>query len=233
MALRAILFDKDGTLVDYQATWGAATYAVMARMADGDEAKIAELAAASHYDIATRQVLPTSPLVASSSADYGVTWAEILGQVADSAFLRRMDQLFVQEGLGRVAPIGDPVGLLRTLREQGLALGVITNDSEAGAKAQCDHLGITPLLDAVIGYDSGHGRKPECGQILAFSGKHGIPPAETALVGDSLHDLHAARAAGVIAVAVLSGLAGEDELAAHADHVLDDIMALPDLIARL
>ena len=34
-------------------------------------------------------------------------------------------------------------------------------------------------------------------------------------------------------MAVLSGLAGKDELAAHADHVLDDIMALPDLIDRL
>ena len=233
MALRAILFDKDGTLVDFQATWGAATYAVMVRMAGGDEAKIAMLAEVSHYDVDRRKILPTSPLVASSSADYGVIWAQILGEIADSAFLQRMDQLFIEEGLGHVAPIGNPLGLLQQLKRQGLALGVITNDSEAGARAQCDRLGITPLLDAVIGYDSGHGRKPECGQILEFAGRHGIPPAQTALVGDSLHDLHAARAAGVIAVAVLSGLAVEDELAAHADHVLDDIMALPDLIGRL
>src|SRR5215217_237318 len=93
MALRAILFDKDGTLVDFQATWGAATYAVMVRMAGGDEAKIAMLAEVSHYDVDRRKILPTSPLVASSSADYGVIWAQILGEIADSAFLQRMDQL--------------------------------------------------------------------------------------------------------------------------------------------
>jgi phosphoglycolate phosphatase-like HAD superfamily hydrolase len=46
MPLRAILFDKDGTLVDFHATWGAATYAAMERMTAGDADKLARLAAA-------------------------------------------------------------------------------------------------------------------------------------------------------------------------------------------
>ena len=134
MALRAILFDKDGTLVDFQATWGAATYAVMSRMAFGDEAKIARLATVNHYDIENRQILPTSPLVASSSADYGATWAKVLGEVADAAFLRRMDRLFIQEGLGHVAPVGDPLGLFARLKGQGLALGIITERLRGGSE---------------------------------------------------------------------------------------------------
>jgi phosphoglycolate phosphatase len=48
------------------------------------------------------------------------------------------------------------------------------------------------------------------------------------MIGDSLHDLHAARAAGMTAIAVLTGLAARDSLAPHADLVLDHIGALPD-----
>lgn len=66
--------------------------------------------------------------------------------------------------------------------------------------------------------------------MLAFAVRHGLQPGEIALVGDSLHDLHAARAAGATAIAVLSGLATADELSGDADHVIADIMALPELL---
>jgi phosphoglycolate phosphatase len=233
MPLRAILFDKDGTLVDFHLTWSRAVYAVMDRMTAGDAVKLAALAAANHYDMDERRILPTSPLVAHSSADYGVTWAQILGEEPNAAFFTRMDTLLIEEGLDHVTPIGDPRALLASLKAQGFFLGICTNDSEAGARAQCDRLGVTDLLDAIIGYDSGHGRKPDAGPILAFAKAHGVEPHETALVGDSLHDLLAVRAAGGVAIAVLSGLAGREELAGDADHVVASIMDLPELFAGL
>ena len=233
MPLRAILFDKDGTLVDFHLTWSRAVYAVMDRMCAGDAGKLVRLAAANHYDMDERRILPTSPLVASSSADYGVTWARILGEEPSPAFFTRMDTLLIEEGLDHVTPIGDPRAMLAALKAQGYLLGICTNDSEAGARAQCERLGIADLLDGIMGYDSGHGRKPDAGPILAFAQAHGIAPEDTALVGDSLHDLHAVRAAGGIAVAVLSGFAQREELAEHADHIVASIMDLPGLFAAL
>lgn len=231
MALRAILFDKDGTFVDFQATWSPATHAVMRRMAAGDADKFAALAAHNHYDPETGKLAPTSPLVAGSSADYGQAWAAILGVAPSTAFLSHMDTLFAEEALAHLAPIGEPARLFEGLKRDGYALGIVTNDSEIGARSQCDRLGLTPWLDAIIGYDSGHGRKPEAGQIRAFGRRHGYRPSEMALVGDTLHDLHAARAAGVTAIAVLTGFADATVLAPHADHVLPDLMALPALLA--
>jgi len=52
-------------------------------------------------------------------------------------------------------------------------------------------------------------------------------------VGDSPLDLIAARSAGAIAVAVLSGPARRDELEHLADHVLDGIEDVPALVDRL
>lgn len=231
--LKAILFDKDGTLVDFHATWGAATFATMHRMTKGDEAKLARLAEANHFDLAARRIRPTSPLIAGSSADYGVFWADILGEEPGLPFFTRMDAIFAEEATARVVPLGMPGELLAGLKARGYLLGLVTNDSEIGARMHCERLELSRHFDAIIGYDSGHGRKPEPGQIRAFAAAHGLAPEEMALVGDSLHDLHAARAGGVLAIAVLSGLAGESELAGHADHVIPDVMALPALLDRL
>ena len=68
---------------------------------------------------------------------------------------------------------------------------------------------------------------------LAFLRQTGLDPARVAMVGDSRHDLDAGRAAGMRTVAVLTGVAGREELAAHADVVLSDIGAIPDWLTGL
>src|ERR1041385_4369690 len=63
MPIRAILFDKDGTLIDFQRTWGPATHTVLTRLSNGDPAAFQRLAAVSLYDPAERLLLSASPLV--------------------------------------------------------------------------------------------------------------------------------------------------------------------------
>ncbi len=105
-------------------------------------------------------------------------------------------------------------------------LGVVTNDSENGARSQTARLGIDHHFDFIVGWDSGHGRKPAPGQITAFLDAWQMAPQEVVLIGDSLHDMHAARAAGVIAVGVTSGPLVPDGFADHADVVLPSFMEL-------
>ena len=94
-------------------------------------------------------------------------------------------------------------------------------------------LGVADLFDFIAGYDSGHGHKPGPGMPNAFAAHIGAQAAEVAMVGDSLHDLGAGRAAGcAYSVAVLTGVAGEAELAPHADIVLPSIADLPDFLSR-
>lgn len=69
--------------------------------------------------------------------------------------------------------------------------------------------------------------------VVAFARQLGVAPQRVAMVGNSRHDLAAARAAGALAVAVLSGPAGRAELAPLADRIVDDIAALPALFAEL
>lgn len=227
--LDALLFDKDGTLFDFQSTWGAWAQVLIDRLAGTDPARRAALALALAFDPATRRFLPHSPVIAGTGREAAECVARGLGggDIAD------LEALMTR--LAADAPLAPPVPLaplLRGLRAQGLILGVITNDSETATHAQLSAAGVAAQFHFIAGYDSGFGAKPDPGPLLAFARRHGLAPARVAMVGDSAHDLIAGRAAGMRTVAVLTGVAGAAELAPLADAVLADIGALPGWLAQ-
>jgi phosphoglycolate phosphatase len=233
MGLVGILFDKDGTFVDIDATWGMASYEVMTVMSRGDPDAFARIVRAMHYDVATRRFRPTSPLVAGSTADYAPLWAAALGRQHDPALIAEMNERFTDESLRTLTPIGRPSETMAALHRRGLKLGLATNDAEASGRAQVAALGLDGYMDFLAGYDSGHGAKPGPGMVLAFADHLGVTPDRVALVGDSLHDMTAARAAGALAIAVLTGPADHAQLAPLAHHVIPGLADLPALIDSL
>ena len=108
----------------------------------------------------------------------------------------------------------------------GLRLGVMTNDTEFGAKAHLSAAGVDHLFDFIAGFDSGWGPKPNPAPLLAFAEKTGLTPHRVAMVGDSTHDLIAGRNAGMQTVGVLTGMADHATLSPYADMVLPNIGAL-------
>jgi phosphoglycolate phosphatase len=230
MALAGILFDKDGTFVDFDQTWGTAAYEVMRILSAGDPAAFERIVDAMHYDVGERKFRPTSPLIAGAPTSYVHLWAEAFDRDNDSAMLQDLNRSFADQTLRALAPIGRPSDVMQALHHRGLKLGLATNDSEASGRAQVAALGLDGFMDFFAGYDTGHGAKPEAGMVLAFAQHLGVAPKQIAMVGDSPHDMSAARAAGAIAVAVLTGPAGRDVLEPMADFVIDGIAALPGLV---
>ncbi len=233
MTIAGVLFDKDGTLISFDGTWGPATLAVMTALARGDAGLLRAQAEMLHFSLEQGRFLPTSPLIAGSSQSYGALWGQALGRTDLAALKLEIDRLSAVEGLKSLTPIGKPIETMQELRAMGLRLGVATNDTEASARRQIHALGLSATLEFVVGHDSGHGSKPDPGMIHAFARHLNIEQARIAMVGDTLHDLHSARAAGALAIAVLSGPAGRAVLTPDADHVVEDIGELPALFARL
>jgi len=227
MALQAILLDKDGTLIDFQRTWGPATHAVITQLSGGDAAAYARLAAVSGFVAAERRFLVGSPLIAGATPDFGPSWAQALRRPATADFIAEIDRLFLRTGLEHLVPIGQPAVTLAALTRRGYRLGIITNDAEANARAQAARLAIDHLVEFIAGHDSGFGAKPDPGPVLAFARTLGVAPSEVAVVGDAVHDLTAARAAGAVAVGVLSGPTPRADLAPHADALIGSVTDLP------
>ncbi|MFN3642689.1 MAG: HAD family hydrolase [Gemmobacter sp.] len=223
-----IVFDKDGTLFDFRRTWAGWAARLLAELGDGEAARIRAMAAAIGFDLAAQEFAPDSPVIAGTAGEIAAILSLHRPDIALPALLDRMNALAAAADLVEAVPLRP---FLMRLRGRGLRLGVATNDAEAPAHAHLAAAGVTDLFDFVAGYDSGHGSKPGPGPLLAFAAATGLDPARVAMVGDSLHDLHAGQAAGMIPVAVLTGVAGHAELAPHAAVVLPDIGGLEAWIA--
>lgn len=233
MPIRAILFDKDGTLVDFQRTWGPATHEVLTHICNGDSAAFERVAAVSLYDAAARMLLPGSPVVIETTYGYGKLWAEALRRPLTAQFVEEVDRLYFQTTLDHLTPMGDVQALLARLAARGLRLGLMTNDADANTRAQLERLGIAGLLEFVAAYDSGFGAKPAPDPVLAFARFAGVAPSEVAVVGDTVHDLEAARAAGSLAVAVTSGPTPRERLEPHADVLLPSVAKLEEWLSSI
>jgi len=218
--IAAILFDKDGTLFDFDATWGAWARGVVFELARGDVALAERLARTIGYDLAAQRFERHSAVIAGTVEEVAQLMVPHLPGRSVSDLVVDLDAAACRAP--QVAAV-DLDHCLGGLREAGLRLGVATNDSEASARAQLQRAGVEGLFDFIAGYDSGFGGKPAPGQLLAFAAQVGVAPARVAMVGDSLHDLAAARAAGMTALAVLTGPAPREVLEGAADRVFDTI----------
>jgi phosphoglycolate phosphatase len=222
--IRGIVFDKDGTLFDFRASWGRWASGFIAQLAR-DQTHAATLAQAIGYLPQSNSFRPDSPVIAATAADIAAALLPHLDGYTHASLTDAIDDAAAGVPMSEAVPL---VPLLSALRARGLKLGVATNDSEAPARAHLDRHGLTGLLDFMAGYDSGHGAKPGPGMCLAFAAATGLDPAHVLMVGDSRHDLEAGRAAGMRPIAVLTGIARAADLAPHAEVVLADIGALPD-----
>ncbi len=218
----AVIFDKDGTLFDFRSSWGVWVENLIAELASTPD-HATRLGQVLGYDVALRQFAPDSPVVAMTTPEIADILTPHVPGLTLAALMRRMDDLAQQAPM---RPAVDLPAVLGGLQARGLVLGVATNDTQASAVAHLTAAAVEGLFAFVAGCDSGWGGKPAPGQLLAFAAQTGIAARRCAMVGDSLHDLHAARAAGMYAVAVLTGVACAATLAPHADVVLADIGAI-------
>jgi pyrophosphatase PpaX len=120
------------------------------------------------------------------------------------------------------------------LARRGHPIGVVTAKMEQGAYRTLRHTGLLPFVRAVVGADSCANAKPHPEPVLLALSRLGEAPARAVLVGDSPHDIAAAKAAGARAAAALWGACTRESLAAAgADFFLADVREVPALVASL
>ncbi|MEO5805410.1 HAD family hydrolase [Devosia sp.] len=232
-AIKGILFDKDGTLVDFNRTWFEIIMALARKASSGDESLARTLVQQGGYDWGVKRFISGSVVAAGTVEDLVDLWHPALSQTERRSRIAQYDRFAVEEGSGQAAPIEGLHATLQHLVDQGFVLGIATNDSEAGARATATALGLDDLFTAIIGYDSVARAKPYADQLHLFAAKTGLLPAQIAMVGDNPHDLEMAHAAGAgVAIGVLSGNSSREELAELSDVILGSIAELPALLMK-
>lgn len=232
-APRGILFDKDGTLLDYHETWMPANRAAAVAMADGDQDLADRLLQLGGWDPSSGRIAGGTMLAAGSNDEIVAHWRPHLAThwqrpIPDLSAI--LNDIFSQHVVP--TPVCDLGALLTDLEMRSLALGVATADSAQGLELSLRPFDILHRFVFAVGFDSGHGCKPDPGMVMGFCAATGLAPQDVWVVGDNRHEMEMAGASGAIGIGVLTGTSGREDLEqAGAVLVLDSVADLPSVIA--
>jgi len=234
MNYRGIVFDKDGTLLDFNRTWLPIYLYAASEFSDGVAALAEQLLMSHGFDSQRQRFHSGSLLAAGNNQQIADAWALQLQQPEQvEAIARRLNEIFRDQGRIQATPVEGLAGTLEQLKSRGYALGVATADSYQGIINTLQSFNVLEQFDFLAGYDSGHGVKPEAGMVAAFCEHTGIPSEQVVVVGDNRHDIEMGRNANAgICVGVLTGTSERSDLESLADIVLDDIRSLPEYLKQ-
>jgi len=150
------------------------------------------------------------------------------------AFKRRVDQVierYEMEGAKNTTIINGVDKALGELKEKGIKLVIVTNNSIRPTYYTLQKIGLTDFFDIVLTREYTQFIKPHPQLIQTALKKLGLQPSEAISVGDSPVDIKASKEASVIAIGVTTGIANEETLrASGAEHVISSLNQLPSIM---
>jgi len=209
--VRALLFDLDGTLID--------TVALIL----------------SSFRYATAEVLgaplPDEVLMRNVGVPLAVQMREIAPDHAEELLrVYREHNSRIHDDM--VAEYPGTRETLEKLAGLGFPMGVVTSKGTPMARRGLDAFGLADFFEVVVTSDDVERHKPDPFPLRYASDLMGVPATDALYLGDSPHDISAARAAGSVPVAALWGAFGpEAVLEPGPEYALRTITELPELLA--
>jgi phosphoglycolate phosphatase len=237
----AMVFDKDGTLVDFDALWCGWAAAICERVAEAAGGGIDRLATDIGVDLRLGRHVPDGPLAVGAVSEVAVILAHALyraglpwggARARVDAAVRDAEALLGDRA--DVRPVHGAPEFVHRAAAAGVAGAVVTADETDRARSHLARLGLAGPLPVVVGVDRvSDGGKPAPEGILTACAELGAAPARTVLVGDSEGDMRAATAAG-LAAGIRIGGHGRESDGGGATHLIAsfDELDFPDEEAR-
>ena len=220
-ALGAVLFDLDGTLLD---TAGDIALAL--------NRAIGEIGWAPLGLEDVRRFIGAGGAVLVERA--ALLRGRELSPAQRSAMVQRFFHHYGQlgeRGEHSAEPYPGAADALRRLRAAGVRIAVVTNKQRRFAVEVLRQRGLMDSVDCVVGGDTCERRKPDPQPLLFACESLGIEPQAALMVGDSIHDAKAARAAGMAIICVTYGYnEGSDPHTLSCDLLIDNLGTLPHLL---
>lgn len=242
MQIKGILFDKDGTLIDFQSLWLQAAKEVadlLIRINGLEKSKEKRIFILKAMGVEDGKVIPDGPLAYQTYADIGEAICEALkkqGDVMDPVLIAEQLSVLFESVTARddfeyreIIPLRP---LFETLHRRGVKVGLATADTVTSVRRCFKKLGILELFD-FLGCDDGVLKpKPEKDMFEKFCEKFEMKPQEILVVGDTRNDMVFAHACGGTGIGVLSGLAKREDFAGEADEIFSSIGEIPEYLER-
>lgn len=192
--IKAILFDKDGTLLDLEDTWYEPSYQGIVNLLN-----IAKIPFQKQEEILVEMGLVNGQIMANSLVAAGTIRQQVeylseeigLSQNIIEEEINKMNVSFINNYVNEEVLIHDARAILELLQGK-YYLALITNDSAQPTQAVLDKLNLSSYFDFVACADE-YGAKPESRAFDALSQMTGISKDHMVYVGDSLLDMEFAK----------------------------------------
>jgi phosphoglycolate phosphatase-like HAD superfamily hydrolase len=229
----AIIFDKDGTLIDFDFMWGTWTLQLAERLQsvtglDGRQA----LCESYGYDIARKKILPDGKLTCTPMwrmREMMIEVGQLLGLSEASARCAVDEAWFVPDPVTLAKPFTDVHQLFSNIQQRGIKIAIATTDDRGPTEAMIRAFGVTGLVDTMVCADDGIKAKPAPDMVTTICSRLNVDPGKSIVVGDTVADLRMARSAGTgRVIGVLSGVGSLENLTPLADILIDTVDTLQE-----
>lgn len=231
--LKAVGFDKDGTLFDAVSFWA---YIDQLRCSEfskivgpGYEQDWHTLMGWRHYpdDIDYNGTLAIATMAEEIILAAGLIYQKTgwpwfqCKQLAEQVFAKADQSMVIAEAFSKKPGVPE---VIINLKQHGVNTGILTSDSFMRTEACMKLLQVDELLDFVITPEKVKYGKPNPDMVESCCSMFNILPSELAVVGDSIVDLKMAKAAGSIAVGLVTHEGSRESLGEWADILIESMM---------
>lgn len=226
--IKAILFDKDGTLMDFHSIWVKVADEVVTEFIDSHALPITfKTTILSEIGVNGDFVDPYSALAAGTSKDLAHIFHKyipsiVYSKVHDWISEKLFSTLYKQRSHMRMTT--DLPKLLTALKKKNYIIGIVTADDYASTELFLQQYELQSFFHFIVTSDTFPVQKPDKQIVEAFCSKFNVSPDEVAIVGDTPTDLHLAKNSGArYGIGVLSGTGDEKTLAPLSDVLLPSV----------
>ncbi|MDK7377807.1 HAD family hydrolase [Peptoniphilus harei] len=217
--IRAILFDKDGTLLQFTEGWVDSIVGFLEdKILDGKKKRKL------FKEIGIREdggVEENSILSSETAMDLAIIFSKYLDEDLDEIYGELDDHLlnYLKENNKFIRETCDLRKLFEALRDRGILIGIFTSDNYRQAKYSMDYLGLDSFIDFYAAADI-YKKKPNKESLEVFKKKYSLEDQEIIIVGDSRVDMVFGE--DTVKVGVLCGTGSREMLAKYTDNIIDD-----------
>lgn len=236
--VKGILFDKDGTLIDFFELWlGAAKWAIPRMMEENSLSEDLENYILETIGVKKGYVDPAGALAYKPYSDIAEDICIALNrkgiQIEKQQIREQLERLFSEYAQSDKAVYKETANLQRLMKElkaRQIKIGLATVDTITSAESCLRKLNIIEYFD-YIGADDGEKKpKPEKDMFQEFEKQYHLHSDEIMIVGDTFNDIVFAERCGGIPVAVLSGVSSKQDFKEYPDYILRSVGEIPTLL---
>ncbi|WP_243388047.1 HAD family hydrolase [Bacillus kexueae] len=240
MKIKGILFDKDGTILNFHGLWSEVLNELVKSICKHYQVdKVKELSSSllTSIDVTETSIIPNGIFASGTNEDIMEAFLRVMNQSGvkvdeDSfkPFVKEEMNRLVHERKHLITPTAPLVPLFSTLKEKGIKLGISTADDYEITMVCLEALNVKDYFDFIGTSDQYH-KKPNPHMFQAFCEKFSLKAEEVAVVGDTTTDMQFGLNANAgLRIGVLSGTSNVENIEKESDFLIDHIGKLTDVL---